>query len=120
MAVAPALVVNFSFNPPVISIAGPVLESTVAKLSDQLPKLTTNSVRGRRDPPTFAHVATPQPHWLMELPSLFSDELSQLTMILAVLDCLEDEGGWGMRDTLASSADYIDNYTFFFQKNTQR
>ncbi len=53
MAVAPALVVNFSFNPPVVSLAGPVAESTVAKLSDQLPRLTTNSVRGRRAPPSF-------------------------------------------------------------------
>jgi hypothetical protein len=120
MAVAPALVVNFSFNPPVVSLSGPVLESTVAKLSEQLPRLTTNSVKGRKAPPTFRHVTQPHPHWLLEMEALIADELSQLSIINAVLDCLEDEGGWGMHDTLAYTTDYVDHFTFFFTKKSQR
>jgi hypothetical protein len=120
MAVAPALVANFSFNPPVVSLSGPIAESTVAKLSEQLPRLTTNSVRGRKAPPTFRFLTAPHPHWLLEMPSLVADDISQMTMMLAVLDCLEDEGGWSMRDCHAITADYVDNYTFMFTKKTRR
>jgi hypothetical protein len=120
MAVAPVLVVNFSFNPPVVSIAGPILESTIGKLSDHLPHLSTISARGRKPPPSFEFRESPQPHWYLEMPTLLADELSQLSIMLAVLDCLEDEGGWGMHDTHATTGDYIDHYTFFFTKKTQR
>ena len=120
MAVAPALVAVFTFNPPVVSVSGPIAESTVAKLGEQLPRLTTNSVRGRKTPPTFQHVAEPHPHWVLEMPTLVSDELSQMTMMLALLDCLEDEGGWSMRDTHAITGDYVDSYTFMFTKKTRR
>lgn len=120
MAVAPALVVTFTFNPPVVNITGPIAESSVAKLSEQLPRLTTNNVRGRRSPPKFEFSPEPAPHWTLEMPTLVSDELSQLSIILAVLDCLEDEGGWSMRDTHANSQDYQDSFTFLFTKKTRR
>ncbi len=54
------------------------------------------------------------------MPTLVADELAQLSMMLAVLDCLEDEGGWGMRDTHSITSDYTDNYTFMFTKKTRR
>ena len=120
MAVAPALVVNLSFNPPVVSLSGPVAESTVAKLGEQLPRLTTNSVRGRRSPPTFQFKTEPHPHWVLEMPTLFSDELSQMAIFVAVLDVLEDEGGWSMRDCHAVNSDYVDNHTLLFTKKTRR
>lgn len=121
MAVAPALVVNFSFNPPVVSIVGPILESTVGKLSDHIPQLSTVSPHGRKQTPEFEFREGPgAPHWVLEMPTLFANEVSQLSIMLAVLDCLEDEGGWGMHDTHACTGDYVDNYTFFFTKKTQR
>jgi len=125
MAVAPCLIVNVSFNPPVISIVGPVKESTLAKLNDILPRLTTNSVRGRRKPPTFGpsteYVNVNPPNVaVMDMGSLFADEVAQLSIIVAVLDCLEDEGGWTMTDTHAASYDYTDHYSLFFTKRPPR
>jgi hypothetical protein len=120
MAVPPGLVVNFSFNPPVISIAGPVQESTIAKLNELLPRLATNSVRGRRSPPRFTAQTEPAPHVLLDMGTLVADETAQMLMMLSLLDCLEDEGGWGMRDSHAAAYDYQNHYTFMFTKKSLR
>lgn len=114
MAVPPALVVNFSFNPPLVSIAGPVKESTISKLSELLPQLSTNSCHGRRSPPVFVPHDIPVRHYILDMASLMSNEPSKMAMMLAVLDCLEDEGCWTMRDCHATLYDYVEHHTFFF------
>lgn len=108
------MVVNFSFNPPVISIAGPIKESTIAKLNDLLPHLTSNSVRGRRAPPSFVVNEAPTKHYILDMPTLVANEESQMAIMLAVLDCIEDEGCWTMRDCHATLYDYIEHHTLFF------
>lgn len=119
MAVAPALIVSMVFDPPRISIVGPVQESTIMKLNELLPNLTTISSAGRRAPPSFKRVEAQIPTWDVELRNLLSDEVSKLAIMVAVLDCLEDEGGWSMRDTHALTHDYDEAYKFFFTKKSR-
>lgn len=120
MAVAPVLVVSVTFNPPDISIVGPIQESTVTKLNAVLPNLTSISCKGRRDPPQLEFKETPVPHWQVELRGLLSDELSKLSILLSLLDCLEDEGGWGMRDCHALTFEDCEAHKMFFTKKNGR
>lgn len=119
MAVAPALVVSIAFEPPQISIVGPIQESTIHKLNELLPHLATNSCQGRRAPPAFVQGALPIPHWSIELRNQLADETAKLSMMVAILDCLEDEGGWSMRDTHSLTYDYDEGYQFFFTKKSR-
>lgn len=116
---APALVVSFVFNPPRVSIVGPAQESTIAKLNILLPTLTSNSSQGRRKPETFQQFDAPCRHWVVEYRHLLCDEVSRMSFMLAVLDTLEDEGGWGMHDTHAITHDIEDEFTFFFTRKSR-
>ena len=116
MAVAPVLVVSFVFDPPTISLVGQLQENTVAKLNELIPNLTSISAQGRRKPPTFEPKEEPIKHWTVQLRNLVTDEVSRLAIMVAVLDALENEGGWSMRDTHGITHDDEEEYTMFFTK----
>ena len=63
---ANTLVVNFTFNPPVIKIVGPVKESTIEKLNSVLPSVTSSRRGDRAGQPKFAFKASPT-HWTVTL-----------------------------------------------------
>lgn len=119
MAVAPAVIVAFVFNPPQISITGPVQDSTIAKLNLLLPTLTSNSCQGRRKPESFQLTEAPVRQWTVEYRALVCDDIAELSVMLAVLDALEDEGGWSMRDTHAANHDVQSEYMFFFTRKSR-
>ena len=119
MAVPPVLVVTMTFDPPVIQLVGPVPEATIAKLNDYLPHLTLNSALGRKSLPKFVRATEPVPHWVMELLGLISDDPSKMAMMLAVLDGLEEEGGWSMHDAHSSNNEFEEVHKFFFVKKSR-
>ena len=119
MAVPPVLVVNMLFDPPVVEILGPVHDATIAKLNDFLPHLTLNSTQGRRAPAKFEKVAEPVSHWRIELRGAISNDPSRMAFMLALLDCLDEEGGWSMHDTHGSNTEFQEAHTFFFVKKSR-
>jgi hypothetical protein len=116
MAVAPCLVVSLEFNPPLVHIVGPITEQTINKLNEILPYACTNSIRGRKEPPQFTVVDAPLPAWRLEMRTLFCNEVSIINFMVILLDALEDEGGWSMKDTHAEHFTDHEAYTMFFVK----
>lgn len=119
MAVPPVLVVSMTFEPPTITILGPILETTVTKLSHQLPLLCTLSCGGRRKLPVFEKVDTPIRHWRLVLNGMIAEIPSKMGLMLALLDALEEEGDWGFHDTHAVTTDFEEAYQFFFTKKSR-
>eukprot|EP01062_Namystynia_karyoxenos_P035223 TRINITY_DN25828_c0_g1_i1.p2 TRINITY_DN25828_c0_g1~~TRINITY_DN25828_c0_g1_i1.p2 ORF type:complete len:125 (+),score=37.27 TRINITY_DN25828_c0_g1_i1:95-469(+) len=103
----PNLVVNFYFNPPTIRIMGPIKEATIEKLNEVFPRLTSTVHAHRRGPPVFEKMASP-PHWAITLKGHFCDQLGQSMLFLGLLDALEEEGGWILKDCNAVTMEDID------------
>jgi len=117
MAVPANLIVNLTYNPPEIAIIGPIKETTVEKLGGILPQVCTSAPSSKEPTVTFIRNESP-PHWYAKLPGSYAnEELGQSQIILTLLDCLEEEGGWKLK---ASNALNHDNtkvtYKFFFVK----
>eukprot|EP01065_Artemidia_motanka_P042061 TRINITY_DN5570_c0_g1_i1.p1 TRINITY_DN5570_c0_g1~~TRINITY_DN5570_c0_g1_i1.p1 ORF type:complete len:125 (+),score=44.82 TRINITY_DN5570_c0_g1_i1:69-443(+) len=119
----PNLVVNFHFNPPTIRLIGPIKETTVEKLNQVFPRMTSTAGIGRKAPPRFQLQSSP-PHWYLELQGHFCDQLGQSMLYLALLDALEEEGGWilkdcnaiTMEDTDVMQQSHYESAKFFFVK----
>lgn len=121
MAVPPALVVVVEFDPPKFHFVGPVREATVQKLNVILPLLTRNIGSARRDPPVFKQDPNlPVNNWSLEMKGMLTDLPSRMSILYALLRCLEEEGGWKLHDTLANTEDYREVNTFFFTNNTMK
>eukprot|EP00659_Diplonema_papillatum_P004804 gene4804-7410_t len=103
----PNLIVNFLFNPPTIRIVGPIKETTVEKLNQTFPRTTSTAQGTKTAPPKFVHEATP-PHWFVKLTGQYCDQLGQSMLCLALLDALEEEGGWVLKDTNAITMEDTD------------
>eukprot|EP01012_Entosiphon_sulcatum_P051259 TRINITY_DN70400_c0_g1_i1.p1 TRINITY_DN70400_c0_g1~~TRINITY_DN70400_c0_g1_i1.p1 ORF type:complete len:119 (-),score=22.39 TRINITY_DN70400_c0_g1_i1:254-610(-) len=114
MAIPPNLVVNLTFNPPEISIVGPIREATIQKLSQLLPQVCTSSP-GTRAEVRFVRNESP-PHWYTKLPMQFcNEELGQPMVMLAILDALEEEGGWKLKGSNSLNHDDTQvTFKFFF------
>lgn len=119
MAVPPVLVVSLTFDPPTVDILGPIQETTISKLNDQLPLLCTNSCRGRRRPEGFTRRDTPQPHWHMELRGMIAEIPAKMAILVAILDALEEEGGWGFHDGHALTYEFEEAHTLFFMRKSR-
>jgi hypothetical protein len=108
------LIVNMTFNPPFITIVGPIKETTVQKLNTELPNACT-TVTTSKTKFAFERKDSP-PHWYGELRTSFAnEEVGQSRVVLALLDALESEGGWKLKGSNATNHD-IDKVTlkFFF------
>ena len=116
MALKPVLIVNAHFNPPTFSILGPIKETTLTHLQQTLPTSTTTSRGVKKELPTFKHVSSPD-HWTIRLDGMFCDQLGMSQLFLRLLECLEDEGGWVLKDTTGITLDDdSEGYKFFFLK----
>ena len=108
------LIVNMTFNPPFLSIVGPIKENTVLTLNTLLPQVTTTTSTAKTKF-TFQRRDDP-PCWYGELPCSFAnEEVGQTRLTLALLDALEEEGGWKLKGSNATNHD-IDKvtYKYFF------
>eukprot|EP00999_Lentomonas_sp_LEN2_P001484 NODE_2533_length_549_cov_180.530806_g2483_i0.p1 GENE.NODE_2533_length_549_cov_180.530806_g2483_i0~~NODE_2533_length_549_cov_180.530806_g2483_i0.p1 ORF type:complete len:120 (+),score=33.46 NODE_2533_length_549_cov_180.530806_g2483_i0:101-460(+) len=115
MASIPAnLIVNMTFNPPQIKIVGPIKEATLGKLSSILPQVQTSSP-GAKSVGNFEKVTEP-PHWSFACDHGYAEEgIGQSQMMLTILDCLEEEGGWSLKGSNALNHDEDkETYKFFF------
>lgn len=119
MAVPAVLVVSMTFDPPTFAFFGPVQDVTIAKLNEQLPYLCTNSSSGRRKPEGFVRQDSPSPHWFMELRGLIAEIPAKMALMLAVLDAIEEEGGWGFHDAHALTSDFEESHKFFFMRKSR-
>eukprot|EP00759_Apiculatamorpha_spiralis_P057061 PhF_6_TR8407/c0_g1_i1/m.13135 len=116
MALKPVLIVNAQFNPPTFSIIGPIKETTLQNLQQTLPASTTTMRGVKKEPPTFVHKPSPD-HWMLRLDGQYCDQLGMSQLFLRMLECLEDEGGWVLKDTTALTLeDDSEAYKFFFLK----
>lgn len=110
------LIVNMTFNPPYITIIGPIKETTVQKLNEDLPKVCTTEQSQKLK---FAFEKKDAPsHWAGWLRTSFAnEEVGQSRLVLGLLDSLEAEGGWKLKGSNATNHD-IDKvtYKFFFVK----
>ena len=91
----PNLVVMMSFNPPVITLIGPIKEKTVEHLNVLLPSVCTTSKEGRRPPPTFQRrisQASEIPYWQVELRGQYCDQVGVSFLFSSLFDCLDEEG----------------------------
>eukprot|EP00758_Cryptobia_borreli_P005062 Tbor_TRINITY_DN4719_c0_g1::TRINITY_DN4719_c0_g1_i1::g.16916::m.16916 len=115
------LIVNFHFNYPIIRIIGPIREQTIEKLNEILPHRTTSLRSNRSGNPKFEFVQNPA-HWVVRLDNQFCDQVGMSSLFLAVLDALEEEGGWKlattqgvtMADSESLQQDFYEAYKFFF------
>ena len=94
------LIVNFTFNPPLIKVIGPIKETTIEKLNSVLPKATTSLRSARAGNPKFEYVSSTN-HWSVRLDGQFCDQVGESALFLTVLDALEEEGGWKLVTTQA-------------------
>ena len=110
------LIVNLTFNPPLVNILGPVRDATIAKLTAVLPEVCT-STQTSTARHTFAFVRRERPPcWSGQLTSSFAnEEVGQSRVILSILDALEEEGDWKLKGSNATCHD-VDKvtYKFFF------
>merc|ERR1719352_743049 len=111
----PNLIVNFMFNPPTIRIIGPIKETTVEKLNNVFPKMTSTAAATKKAPPKFVHEAQP-PHWHVRLEGQYCDQMGQSLLCLGLLDALEEEGGWVLKDTDAIQQAHYECLKCFFVK----
>lgn len=108
------LIVNITVNPPAITIIGPIKETTVAKLNEIMPGACTTSP-GQKASFHFDKKSEP-PHYYGALSGSYANEdVGQTQIFLALLDCLEDEGGWKLKASNATNHDVTKTtYKFFF------
>jgi hypothetical protein len=117
------LVVNFTFNPPQVKVIGPVRETTIEKLNSVLPRTTTSLRSSRAGNPKFEYQQNP-PHWKVTLDGQFCDQVGESALFLALLDALEEEGGWKLVTTQAITQpdqdshqqDFYETHKFFFSR----
>ena len=117
------LIVNINFNTPHIKIIGPIRETTIEKLNAVLPTATTSQRSMRAGAPKFNFEPQP-PHWNAKLDGQFCDQIGESSLFIAVLDALEEEGGWKLSTTQAITMDDPDTqqqdfytaYKFFFHR----
>jgi hypothetical protein len=119
-----SLLINLRFNPPEIEIIGPILESTVLKLGALLPRMTSLSRNHtRKELPSFELTGPPTrpPHWRLELPWNAANDISQMMMLHAIAECVDEEGVWDMRATSSfTNPDGVDYNTLVFVKKPKR
>eukprot|EP00996_Jenningsia_fusiforme_P004966 NODE_5858_length_631_cov_74.353952_g5461_i0.p2 GENE.NODE_5858_length_631_cov_74.353952_g5461_i0~~NODE_5858_length_631_cov_74.353952_g5461_i0.p2 ORF type:complete len:120 (+),score=33.65 NODE_5858_length_631_cov_74.353952_g5461_i0:134-493(+) len=118
MAIPANLVVNITFNPPTICIAGPIKDTTIGQLSSIFPLLCSSSP-GQRSTAAFTKEESPVPHWSCTLSSQYCNEsMGQTQLMLAIMDKLEEEGGWKLKASNALNHDdkYVTYKFFFVQK----
>lgn len=111
------LIVNMTFNPPFITIVGPIKETTIQKLNTELPTVCT-TVATQKTKFAFVREDHP-PHWRGELRTSFAnEEVGQSRIVQVLLDALEEEGGWKLKASNATNHD-VDKVTikFFFVRN---
>ncbi len=108
------LIVNMTFNPPLITIIGAIKDTTIQKLNTVLPTACTSTFTGKTKF-AFEHYDSP-PHWAGVLPASYAnEEVGQSQLVLSLLDALEEEGGWKLKGSNATNHD-VDKvtYKFFF------
>jgi hypothetical protein len=118
-----SLIVNFTFNPPQLKIIGPIRETTIEKLNSVLPKQTTSLRSSRAGNPKFEYEQNPA-HWKVNLDGQFCDQVGESALFLAVLDALEEEGGWKLTTTQSitqpdqesQQQDFFETHKFFFTR----
>ena len=115
----PHLVVNCTFNPPVVKIMGATLhevcasllqrspthtkktttrnnkqhnatQETIHKLDQRMPAVTTTSVSPKKELPKFVYIQNP-PHWHSDLGQHYCDQLGRSMIYLTMIECLEGE-----------------------------
>ncbi|GET87881.1 hypothetical protein, conserved [Leishmania tarentolae] len=111
------LIVDIMCNPPVISIFGPVKESTVDRLNEVIPNSCTTTNSGKI-PFALERKENP-PHWFGELCGQFATEdVGTSTLFIAVLDALEEEGTWQLCGTTSMNhGNRKTTYKFFFVRS---
>ncbi|CCW63077.1 unnamed protein product [Phytomonas sp. EM1] len=117
------LVINLSFNCPVVDIIGPIKETTIERLNELLPTSTTSTRNCRSEAPKFQYLSNPD-HWHLKLDGQLCDSEGVSHFIVVLLDVLEQEGGWTLVSSQASNSDnagaiqqkYVENYKLFFSK----
>ncbi|KAG5495024.1 hypothetical protein JKF63_02076 [Porcisia hertigi] len=117
------LIVTMSFNSPEIKIIGPVLESTIERLNEVLPVSTTSTRSIRSSQPKFEYLSNPD-HWSIKLNGQFCDNEGVSRLMIVLLDALEEDGGWKLVSSQASSTrgggalqqDFLEHYRLFFSK----
>jgi hypothetical protein len=110
------LIVNLTFNPPFISIVGPIKETTIQKLNTVLPESTTSTQSASQKYKFAMQRREDPPCWFGHLHSSFANEdVGQSRLMLSLLDALEDEGDWKLKGSNSMSHD-VDKvtYKFFF------
>jgi len=94
----PNLIVNITFNPPVIKLMGSTLrEETVQKLQSRLPAVTTTSAAQRKESPKFELRQNPS-HWHLEIEQQYCDQLGRSLIFLSIIESLESED-WKLKGT---------------------
>ena len=118
------LLLVLSFNPPEVSVSGPVKETTMDHLTSILPQAfttaTSKALFGKVTPPCFVQRAVGdegwgalgggkgggfgvgKTYWHLRADAQFCDDLSQAYICVLILDALETEGRWILRDTNAT------------------
>jgi hypothetical protein len=113
----PNLVVNVTFNPPVVKMMGTTLrEETVHKLEQVLPQATTTSLTHQRSPPKFQLLNNPT-HWHMDLGQHYCDQLGRSIIFLCLIENLEAED-WVLKgtNTVIHPDNGKDTTKFFFYR----
>ena len=111
----PNLIVNVTFNPPVVKLMGTTLrEETVHKLETILPQVTTTAVSRQRDLPKFQLLSNPT-HWTIDLGQHYCDQLGRSLIFLAIIEALEAED-WNLKgsNTVTHPDNGKDTTKFFF------
>jgi hypothetical protein len=87
----PCLIVTTRFNPPAIRLMGTTLrEETIHRLDSKLFTTTTTSHSPKQEPPKFEYVNNP-PHWVMEMPKMYCDQVARSALLLTIIEVLEAE-----------------------------
>jgi hypothetical protein len=112
------LIVNFTFNPPLIYIIGPVRDTTVQKLNAILPEVCTSTQTSNpKNKFEFQRIERPGGAvWKGQLHHSFAnEEVGQSRLVLALMDSMEEEGDWKLKGSNATCHD-VDKvtYKFFF------
>eukprot|EP00672_Neobodo_designis_P023531 CAMPEP_0174831326 /NCGR_PEP_ID=MMETSP1114-20130205/3023_1 /TAXON_ID=312471 /ORGANISM="Neobodo designis, Strain CCAP 1951/1" /LENGTH=115 /DNA_ID=CAMNT_0016065147 /DNA_START=52 /DNA_END=399 /DNA_ORIENTATION=+ len=113
----PNLVVNVTFNPPVVKMMGTTLrEETVHKLEQILPQVTTTSLTHQRAAPKFQLNSNPT-HWHIDLGQHYCDQLGRSLIFLALIEALEGED-WNLKgtNTVVHPENGKDTTKFFFYR----
>lgn len=108
------LIVNLTFNPPLIHVLGPVRDATIQKLNAIMPEVCTSTqTNNARNAFQFTRKERP-PCWEGKLDHSFAnEEVGQSRLVLSVLDALEEEGDWKLKGSTAQTHD-VDKVTYMF------